>query len=372
MSISGPSVPPPPPPAPAPYSRRTWTVLGLVVGALVLATAAAGWFYKVPYFALLPGSARDAEGLIEIEGAVEYPSDGQVLYTTVRVRGRLSLWEYLWLQARDDVDVVPEATVLGDRDRGENRQYNLQLMDNSKQVAVAVALDELGHDVTDSTGVLIATVVQGSAADGELQPGDVVVAVDGREVSEAPELVDELADRRPGDRVQLRVERHGSGEVEQVEVQLGENPAGGDGGFLGIGPTTRVEFGELPFDVAIDTGEVGGPSAGLAFTLALMDDLTPGELTGGERVAVTGTIAIDGSVGPVGGVPQKAVAVREAGIDVFLVPAALGDAVLDDVRDRAGSDVEVLAVDDVDEAIDALSTLGGDSESLAAGATITN
>jgi Lon-like protease len=372
VHIADPSVPPPPPPAPAGYTRRTWAVLGLVLGAVVLATAAAGWFYKVPYFALLPGSARDTDGLIQIEGANEYPSDGQILYTTVRVRGRLSLWEYLWLLQRNDVDVVPEATVLGDRDRGQNRQYNLQLMDNSKQVAVAVALDELGFAVTESTGVLIVTVVEGSAADGLLDPGDVVVAVDGVPVLEAPQLVERLGGRRPGDEVELVVERHTSGEVATVAVTLGENPAGSPGGFLGVGPTTRVVFGELPFEVAIDTGEVGGPSAGLAFTLALMDGLTPGELTGGERVAVTGTIAIDGTVGPVGGVPQKAVAVREAGIDVFLVPAALGDVVIDDVRSRAGTTVQVIPVEDIDDALEALSSLGGDVESLAAGATVTN
>jgi Lon-like protease len=89
-------------------------------------------------------------------------------------------------------------------------------------------------------------------------------------------------------------------------------------------------------------------------------------------VAVTGTIAIDGTVGPVGGVPQKAVAVREAGIDVFLVPAALGDIVIDDVRSRAGTTVQVIPVEDIDDALEALSSLGGDVESLAAGATVAN
>lgn len=369
--MAEPSVPSPPPPRPTSYSRRTWTILGLVVGVLIGIVVVAGWLFKVPYYALLPGSARDTAGLIEIDGASIYPSDGEVLYTTVRVRGRLSFWEYLWLQRRSDVDVVPEAAILGDRDPGQNRQYNLQLMDNSKQVAVAVALDELGHDVTEATGALVVTIVEGAAADGTLEPGDVIRAVDGLPVTDAPGLVEALSRSAPGERVVLRVERHGSGEVEDVTVELGENPDRPGASFLGVGPTTRVEFGELPFGVQIDTGDVGGPSAGLAFTLALMDDLTPGELTGGERVAVTGTISIDGAVGPVGGVPQKAVAVREAGIDVFLVPAALGEAVLDDVRDRAGDDLRVVPVEDVGDAIEALSTIGGDIESLAAGATLT-
>jgi PDZ domain-containing protein len=347
-----------------------------VVGALLAATALGGWFYKVPYYALLPGSARDTEGLIHVDGAQVHPSDGEILYTTVRLRGRLSLWEYLWLQHRDDVEVLPEHSVLGDRDQEENRQYNLQLMDNSKQVAVAVALDELGYQVTQPNGVLVVTVVQGSAADGSLQPGDLIVALDGTPVRKAEELVTALAQRHPGDRVTLDVRAHDQADAaapaRQVTIQLGENPDRPGAGFLGIGPTTQVSFQELPFDVAIDTGDVGGPSAGLAFTLAVLDDLTPGDLTGGSNVAVTGTISVDGTVGPVGGVPQKAAAVREAGVRVFLVPQSLGEPVLDEVRERAGPGVQVVPVATVDDAIHALSSIGGDLQGLAAGATPTS
>jgi Lon-like protease len=352
-------------------SRRSWAVLGAVLALLLAATFATGWFYKVPHYALMPGSARVTDGLILIDGAEAYPNYGQFLYTTVRVRGRLSVWEYLWLQRDDDVDVVAEATVLGGRDRSENRQFNLQLMDNSKQVAVAVALGELGYDVTEATGVLVLAVMPDTPADGAVGPGDVILGIDGRPVSEALQLVDILGDRRPGDAVLLQLERHDTGEVVELRVELGEHPSG-DGGFLGITPSTRVEFGALPFDVSIDTGDVGGPSAGLAFTLGLLDDLTPGELTGGGRVAVTGTIAIDGTVGPVGGVPQKAAAVRKAGVTVFLVPSALGDSLLDRVRDRAGPGVQVIPVADVGDAIVALSELGGDVESLAAAVPASN
>lgn len=367
------SVPPAERPVPpSVYTRRTWAVLGLILGAMFTATVAAGWFYKVPYFALLPGSARDTEELLSVEGATAYPSDGEVLYTTVRLRGQLSFWEYLWFQQDDDAEVVPEATILGDRGRTENRQFNLQLMDNSKQVAVAVALEELGYDVVDSTGIIIVGLVPDAPAEGILEPGDVIVAVGDEPVTEAIRLVELLADRRAGEEVTLAVERHTSGEVEQVVIELAEHPNGSGSGFLGIAPSTRVDFDELPFDVRIDTGDVGGPSAGLAFTLALLDDLTPGELTGGERVAVTGTIGVDGTVGSVGGVPQKAATVRDAGIAVFIVPALLGDEILDEVRDRAGPGVQVLPVEDVGDAIEALSDIGGDIESLAAGASVTN
>jgi Lon-like protease len=351
--------------------RRGWVVFGLILGAMLAATAVAGFFLKVPYYALMPGSTRDTRGAIVLEGATVYPSEGEVLFTTVRVRGRLSIWQYLWLQRDGDVEVVPEVAVLGDRDRDENRQYNRQLMDNSKQVAVAVALGELGYEVTRPTGVLVVSVVADSAADGLLEPGDVITEVDGLAVLDAPALVELLGDRQPGSAVLFTIERHQTGEVDVVSVVLGEHPDGA-GAFLGIQPSTRLDFGPLPFEVSFDTGEVGGPSAGLAFTLALLEDLTPGELTGGDRVAVTGTVAIDGSVGPVGGVAQKAAAVREAGVAVFLVPAALSDAELARVRERAGPRTEVVPVGTVEEAIAVLASLGGGLDGVAAGALVTN
>jgi PDZ domain-containing protein len=119
---------------------------------------------------------------------------------------------------------------------------------------------------------------------------------------------------------------------------------------------------EFPFDITIDTGDVGGPSAGLAFTLGIIDDLTPGDLTGGTDIAVTGTIAGDGTVGPVGGTGQKAAAARDAGISLFLVPR-------DDYEDavaRAGDDLEVVAVDTVDQALEALRERGGNVDDLPA------
>ena len=127
--------------------------------------------------------------------------------------------------------------------------------------------------------------------------------------------------------------------------------------IIGIAPEDRISDFDFPIDVTIDSGNVGGPSAGLAFTLAVLDVLTPGELTGGHRVAVTGTMSLDGTVGPVGGGAQKAIAVRDAGYEVFLVPSDE----LEEVREAVGDDVEVIAVDTLDEALAALDSLGGNA-----------
>ncbi len=129
---------------------------------------------------------------------------------------------------------------------------------------------------------------------------------------------------------------------------------------IGIAPEDRVIGFDFPVDVTIDSGNVGGPSAGLAFTLAVLDVLTPGELTGGRRVAVTGTMSLDGTVGPVGGAAQKAITVRDAGYEVFLVPPDE----LDEVRTAVGDDLEVIAVGTLAAALDALDSLGGNARSL--------
>ncbi len=345
--------------------RRNLQRLGWVLFVLVSLGIIAGFFIPTPYVALVPGSARETESLVEVEGLEAYPSEGEVLFTTVRLRSRPNLWEYLWLTNDDDANIVPEELIYGDRSPEENREANLEAMTDSKQVAVAVALEELGYDAITPTGVFVAEVVADSAAVGELERGDVLLAVDGVEILTDTDLVAALSNRRPGDVVEFSIERHTTGEAETISIELGPREDDPTAGFLGVAPQTRVEMNlELPFTVDIDSGSVGGPSAGLAFTLTVLDQLTEGELTGGREIAVTGTMSADGSVGSVGGVPQKAAAVREMGIEVFIVPRALGEAELERVRDRAGDDLQIIPVDDLDEALAVLATLGGDTQAI--------
>ncbi len=341
--------------------RAMWQWVGSMVGFVVAAAVLGGVLFKVPYVALVPGSARDTEPLLEVEGIESYPSDGELLLTTVRVRQRPNLWEYLWLQTDEDVEIVPEELILGDRTPEENREMNLQLMTDSKSVAVAVALEELGYDAISADGVLILELVPGAAAEDVLDVGDTIVAIDDRPVLGSGDLVEVLGGFTPGDEIELTVEPHdGSGETT-VAVELGAKPDDSEAAFLGVGPTDRVQFTtDFDFLVDIDSGAVGGPSAGLAFTLAVLDQLTEGELTGGATVAVTGTIDPAGRVGPVGGVVQKTAAVRDLGADAFLVPAGLNPAELERVMERAGDDLEVIPVEDLDDALEALAGLGGE------------
>lgn len=346
-------------------AQRLWAWSGGFLAAVVVAAIVGGLLLKVPYVALVPGSANDTEPLLEISGTDEFPSDGELLFTTVRVRQQPNLWEYLLLQADDDAEVVPEEDILGDRTPEENREFNLAVMSDSKQVAVAVALEELGYDAVQSDAVIIQQVIPEGPAEEFLVGGDSILAIDGESTTNVAELVDILATRAPGDEVELSVQNFGDLKVQTVTVELAENPERPGAGFLGIQPFDRLDFvTDVGFTVEIDSGSVGGPSAGLAFTLAILDQLTEGELTGGAQVAITGTINAAGEVGAVGGVVQKTAAVRELGADVFIVPAGLGEAELEAVQARAGDDLQIVPVENLEQALDALENLGGNTGAL--------
>lgn len=331
---------------------------GLAVAvAVVLAVVVTGaGFLRVPYIAVRPGSVLPVTEHVTVDGAQAYPPESSIAYTTVRQRSLTLLGAFMgWID--DDVDVFPTDVLRGDRSAEENRRYNAQLMDTSKDVAIAVALRHLGYEVTVNTsGTVVRQVEEGSPADGVLERDDVIVAVDGQPLDHTEALRELLQVGGPGAVHALTVERP-AGSDQRVEVSLSTVPADDDAGraIIGIIPEERIIGFDLPIDVAIDSGQVGGPSGGLAFTLSVIDVLTPGELGRDHKVAVTGTMALDGTVGPVGGTAQKAVAVRNAGYEVFLVPPEE----LEEVKAAVGDDLRVIAVDTLAAALEALASLGG-------------
>jgi PDZ domain-containing protein len=178
-----------------------------------------------------------------------------------------------------------------------------------------------------------------------------------------PDVPALLEGRSPGDEVTVTVTPYRSVSEEQRRLTLTAPDDGSDRAIVGFRPadTRRVE---LPFDIDIDTNQIGGPSAGLAFTLALIDELSPGSLTGSVKVAATGTIAEDGSVGAVGAVRQKAVAVERSGADVFLVPSDTDPDELAAIRRSLGESLQIIEVSNVLEALEVLAAGGGDLSPL--------
>lgn len=337
-------------------SARTWWIIGILAGLAIVVGLAVN-IIELDKVTLGPGGARPVEGLVAVgDGGEAFESDGDILFTTVSLDDHVTIWDGFVAWIDDDVAVFDKADILGDRDEEESRQFNQDLMEDSKTTAVRVALERLGYDVASGTGALVSAIDPQQPAADVLEGGETIVALDEEPLELGDDLVAEVRGREPGDDVTLTVEAEG-GESRQEMVELGERPDVAGDAYLGIGVGTRdLEF-DLPFEIGIDSGEVGGPSAGLAFTLAVLDVLTPGELTGGMEIATTGTINGLGEVGRVGGVIQKAAAVRQTDATLFLVP----ESELAEAQAAAGDDLEIVGVADLDEALAALAERGGNA-----------
>jgi PDZ domain-containing protein len=339
----------------APHSAsRRWAVALLAVSLVLTAVGITARFVQLPYDTLAPGSARAVNAVIEVKGHPSYPPQGKVFYTTVSVRERVNPYEALagWLDPA--VEVLPETKVRGTVPPDEFQRMNVEAMADSKTTAQVLALRELGF-TSLGVGAEVVEVQADLPAAAVLKPNDVIVAIDGKPVTNSSDAVTAIRARAPGDTVRLRITR-GDAQPVDVEAVLGE----GDGRpLLGVRLSTKIQ---LPFEINIDSGRVVGPSAGLAYGLELLDLLTPGELTGGSSVAATGELMADGTVGAIGGVAQKAVTVRRAGIKVFIVPKA-NEA---EARAHAGKNLEIRGVATFDEALKALASLDG-SNALALG-----
>ena len=355
-------VPGPPGREPPLPPERRWKSLPRVLAAMIVVLLLlAGAGVTLPYFALAPGSARQVNDLIRVPQTKAFPPQGKVFLATVSLRQVTPLGALRgWLDR--DIDVVPEERILGSTPRRRFSHENVQLMDDSKEIAVVVALRRLGFAVPEQgKGALVVDVERKSPADGRLSQGEVITGVDGVPTPLAERVVEALRRHRPGEAVRLDVQ--GVGGAPRTETVVLTSRPQGEGGFLGVFLRTKEQRFEFPFDVTIDSGAIGGSSAGLAFTLGVIDTLTSGELTGGNKVAVTGTIELDGRIGDVGGVAQKAAAVRAAGAELFLVPPGeFAEAVA-----HAGRRVRVMKVANLDEALSALAGAGGDVTALGRG-----
>ena len=343
------------PPAPRAGKGR-WFAVGLIVAIASLIGASN---LTVPYYAIAPGSAVPVAPLVEVVDGPSFQPEGEIFLTTVSLR-RTSVLQAIhgWLDPT--IDVVEERVIIPpDVERDELRDFNLQLMDTSKEQALGVAFERLGFDAIRGKGAQVVQVVEGSPAEGVLTPGETIVAVDGEAVEFDSDAVSLVGSESPGTEVRLTVQAEG-GARREVTVTLARHPERRGRAFLGVTLQTLEPSFDFPYEVRIASDRIGGPSAGLAFTLMVLDVLTDGELTGGRKVAATGTMELDGSVGQVGGVAQKAVAVEEAGVELFLVPAAEVEL----ARRHVGDRLRVEPVETLDDALRILSTFGGNGLAL--------
>ena len=333
--------------------RRLITPGRLAGAGLILLAAAAVLFWVAPAssYLILPDRAKPLAERVSAPGEKRDDDGGGIYFVDVIVRKASLLEEKLGLFRPDGADLVPEhAIVPPGTDFGDRRRQNLREMDRSQEVATAVALRELGYDVeAEPEGALVAAVAEGAPADGKIEPTDVIVAVDGKPVETPDDLRRLIAERKVGDTVRLRV--RGGGSTRTEELKTVESTIEKGRPIIGVQVEQSADI-ELPVDVDIDLGGVGGPSAGLAFALDIMEELGR-DVDRGNRVAATGAIELDGAVTPVGGLKQKTIGARRAGVDVFLVPAGENAAVAK--ANAAG--LRIIPVQNFQQALRALKTL---------------
>jgi Lon-like protease len=321
----------------------------VALGIAGLAAAFVLWVLPAEEFVFEPGTAKSLADRVEVEGARPVGAGG-VYYVDVFVRRTSRLEDLFPALLPDGSDVVPEEELLppGTSESDRDRQTAAD-MERSERVASAVALQALGYDVEATpTGALVVSVAHDVPAAGEVKPGDVIVAVDGVAVRTPDDLRAQIAKRDSGDPVELTVRR--GKETVRVRTKTVPTPGEPSRPIVGIRVDQEADI-ELPIDIEIDLGQVGGPSAGLAFALEIARMLGR-NVTKGCEVAATGELALDGSVLPVGGLKQKTIGARQTGVDVFLVPAGENAA---EARSHA-EDLEIIAVDSYQQALRRLAT----------------
>jgi PDZ domain-containing protein len=359
--------PPPPEDAKPKMSRgsRIWSWIAIGFSILVVIVVVAGFVVHLPYTTVSPGSAVSLTKLVTVDGAQTFPDkrgDFRLLY--VRERNHVNVWQYLQAKLDSDTEIFKEKEI---NPTGESQEdQNVRAVSDmalAKIAATKVALQAAGYTVKPASEGLVGLASFPSRPAGKvLKTGDVILEAGGKPVKSQKDLSNAITADASKRKVPLVILRDG----QRMNVDVGiENIKGKPS--IGVYVTPRYDF---PVQVAVDTAGIGGPSGGLAMTLAILDDLTPGDLTGGKRVAVTGTIDADGNVGEIGGIEQKAVAARAAGAKLFLVPQCAKsdpppylDACKKDLvraTDRAGKNVKVIPVSTFDDALRVLRENGGD------------
>jgi PDZ domain-containing protein len=309
----GRSLPRQPEPEPSlPARRSRWGKFAFLLPVLALAYIMS--VIRLPYFVFRPGPARDVEPLIHVQEHRIYASRGHLLLTSVSLY-QPNLYQVLGAWLSPSEAVVPERDFLAPGQTfQEEAQEGVSQMDQSKIDAAVVALTRYAdYPERHGPGALVEFVQAGTPADGKLFAGDLIVEVQGKKVEGADDLTIPIRSAGIGHPVTFTVRAGGKTRTVSIapaRIKGIDHPA--------IGIATVDNF---PFPLTIDSADIGGPSAGLMWTLGLIDLLTPGDLTHGNTIAGTGTIDPQGTVGPIGGIEQKVVGAERNGATIFFAPA---------------------------------------------------
>ena len=368
---------------PSEQHRSIWGIPLATVAFMGILTVIGAMFWPLERYSTAPGAASEVARRLVIDpeaaskAGIEIDEPDQSIRFVTALGGKLTPLEAFmgWVDPYVQVQTCEQR--FGDCAPALDKQIQLGAMATAKEIAAYVAFSYLGLDARLEEGV-----AQVGSFDAELCPpdapekracrvldvGDTIVSVEVPGDSSAAvsgirvvsDLSEALSKSKPGDTVVLKVRGIGmpDDEVRTVEVELMASPVEPDRTIIGFNARdTRTVV--LPVAVDFDTDRIGGPSAGLAFTLALIDELSPGDLSPPGGVAATGTMAEDGTVGPIGALVQKAVAVKKSGARLFLVPAQQSEAELAAARRAVGNSVEIVTVESLTDALSVLAGRGG-------------
>jgi PDZ domain-containing protein len=355
--------------------HRRGLFVTLSVLAVLLVAVFVSALIPLPYYAYTPGDALNVSGLVSVPAANAHQHRGSILLTDVQIVP-LRAVDWLFYRLNSDDQIYPKGEVSGTLTNSQYNEQGVIEMATARQAATVVGLRAVGYNANAvPDGVVVFQPAPNSPASSVLAIGDVLTAIDGLPTPSLASLSNVFGTKRPGQTALVTYHFLGSSTTHSVTVALGALRAASgttpescvrasaasaaSGGHaitcLPIGIEQIYKTTGAPFAVSIDAAGIIGPSAGLAYTLGLIAKLDPADLTGGQRIAATGTMSIDGSVGDVGGVAQKTVAVRDAGATVFFVPPPE----LKVARAHAGNAMKVFAVATLSQALSDLEHLGG-------------
>jgi PDZ domain-containing protein len=369
--------------------------VGIVVAVVVIVAS----LISVPYYALTPGSAQNVSPFIGVPTSISHEHPGSVDLVDVEVTP-MRLIDWIWFKLQSNASIISSAEIQGPETNAQYDTEGVLDMEDAQQAAEVVALTQLGYHVTVTpNGVLLYELDPGSPADNQLEVGDVITSVGTTKVTSPNDLVTALAGRQPGEAITIGYRSYPSGSPRQATLHMGvwrlqgtgvneqldcvptdvhsaypiadlveidgglalatKQHPGGPVACIGvIDPEASYAISKLPFALNLNSEGIVGPSAGLAFTLGIMQKLDVADLTAGLKVAATGTMSVTGQVGAIGGIQQKTIAVRSAGASIFLVPPANYAT----AKRYAGTQLKVFAVSTISQALAVLERYGGKIE----------
>ena len=307
---------------------------------------------QTEYYFMSPGPPYQWD--IDYGEIENYEFDGSLYQLTVR-RDEANVLIYIWSLVNDSYDLYPREVILPDGvTPKELSEISIQNMRTSENVAIAVALKNVGYEISSKgDGVAVVGILDDSPVKDKLKKGDLLNSINNKNISSATEFISTLRTYSIGETVSIGLLREidGNKKTLTIETTLIEHVEYEGEPMVGFLATTVNERFDFPFEIDIKTGNVGGPSAGLMMALNVYNNLIPEDLTNSMIVAGTGTIEIDGSVGPVGGIKQKVIAAKKAGAELILVPVAN----FDEAKIFETEETAVVAVDSFSEALSVIS-----------------